>query len=96
MSGFGILMIIFATCLLLVGLYMFTGHKLGIFDYRPAFKNIDKAGWRKVGIGTIIVSIFIYIAFITHIMSINIIIYIITITIYIIITLLPSIYNASK
>lgn len=61
MSGFGILMIIFATCLLLVGLYMFTGHKLGIFDYRPAFKNLDKAGWRKVGIGTIIVSIFIYI-----------------------------------
>ena len=34
MSGFGILMIIFASIVLLVGLYMYTGHKLGIFEYR--------------------------------------------------------------
>jgi hypothetical protein len=61
MSGFGILMIIFATCLLLPGIYMATGHKLGIFDYRPGFKNLSKEGWKKVGIGTILVSIFVYI-----------------------------------
>ena len=39
---FGIFMIIFATCLLLPGIYMATGHKLGIFDYRPGFKNLSK------------------------------------------------------
>ena len=61
MSGFGILMLIFATCVLLVGLYMFTGHKLGIFDLRPAFKNLSIEGWKKVGKYTIIVSIFIYV-----------------------------------
>ena len=61
MSGFGILMIIFATVLLLVGIYMYTGHKLGIFDLRPAFKNLSIEGWKKVGKYTIIVSIFIFI-----------------------------------
>ena len=61
MSGFGILMIIFASALLLVGIYMFTGHKLGIFDLRPAFKNLSIEGWKKVGKYTIIVSVFIYI-----------------------------------
>lgn len=61
MSGFGILMIIFATALFLVGLYMYTGHKLSIFDYRPAFKNLTIEGWRKVGKYTIFVSIFIFI-----------------------------------
>ena len=61
MSGFGILMIIFATILFLVGLYMYTGHKLGIFDYRPSFKNLTIEEWKKVGKYTIIVSIFILI-----------------------------------
>lgn len=53
-------MIIFASVLLLTGLYMFTGHKLGIFDYRPAFKNLTISDWKKIGKYTIIVSIFIY------------------------------------
>ena len=61
MSGFGILMIIFASLLLLTGLYMYTGHKLRIFDYRPAFKNMNIEDWKKVGKYTIIVSIFIFI-----------------------------------
>ena len=60
MSGFGILMIIFASILLLTGLYMFTGHKLGIFEYRPAFKGLTINEWKKVGKYTIIVSLFIY------------------------------------
>ena len=33
-------LIIFAISLLLTGLYMYTGHKLGIFEYKPAFKNL--------------------------------------------------------
>ena len=49
MSGFGILMIIFASALLLTGIYMYTGHKLSIFDYRPAFKNVTREGWKKIG-----------------------------------------------
>ena len=60
LSNFGILMAIFATCVLLVGLYMFTGHKLGIFSLRPAFKNLTKDGWRKIGKWTMVVSFFIY------------------------------------
>lgn len=61
MSGFGILMLIFATCLLLVGLYMATGHKLGIMTARPAFKNLNKNEWKNIGKWVMIVSIFIYI-----------------------------------
>ena len=61
MSGFGILMLIFGGVLFLTGLYMFTGHKLGIFDCRPAFKNVTIEGWKNIGKYTIIVSIFIFI-----------------------------------
>lgn len=61
MSGFGILMILFASALLLVGLYMYTGHKLGIFEYRVAFRNITIDDWKKIGKYTMIVSIFVYI-----------------------------------
>ena len=56
MSGFGILMLVFATCVLLVGLYMFTGHKLGIMDYRAAFRNLSKAQWINIGKWTMISS----------------------------------------
>ena len=61
MSGFGIFMLIFATCLLLVGLYMFTGHKLGIMTERPSFKNLNKSEWKNIGKWTMIVSTFIYV-----------------------------------
>ena len=61
MNGFSILMFIFATCVLLVGFYMFRGHKLEIMTIRPAFKNLNKSDWTKIGKYTMIVSIFIYI-----------------------------------
>ena len=59
MSGFGILMLIFGGVLLLVGFYTSRGHKLSIFDYRPAFKNATIDDWKKIGKYTMIVSIFI-------------------------------------
>ncbi len=61
MSGFSILFIIFATCVLLTGLYMFTGHKLGIMTYRAAFKNLSKEEWKNIGKWTMISSILIYV-----------------------------------
>lgn len=60
MNGFSILMFIFATCVLLTGLYMFTGHKLGILDYRAAFKNLSIDQWKNIGKWTMISSSIIY------------------------------------
>ena len=60
MSESGILFLIFGTCVLLVGLYMFTGHKLGIFTMRPAFKNLSKDDWKNIGKWTMISSSVIY------------------------------------
>jgi hypothetical protein len=61
MSGFGILFLIFATCVFLTGLFMFTGHKIGMLEWRAAFKGLDKDGWKNIGKWTMITSIFIYI-----------------------------------
>ena len=61
MSGFGILMLIFAFSLLLVGIYMSKGHELKMIKWKAAFKGITIDGWKKVGKYTIIVSIFIFI-----------------------------------
>ena len=61
MSNFSILMFIFATGVLLVGLYMFTGHKLEIIAWKAAFKGLDIEGWKKVGKYTMLTSIIIYI-----------------------------------
>ena len=61
MSGFSILFFIFATCVLLVGFYMYRGHKLGIMDYRAAFRNLTKEKWINIGKWTMISSIVIYI-----------------------------------
>lgn len=60
MSSFGILMLIFATAVLLSGLFMHTGHKLEILTMRPAFKNLSINDWKKIGKYTVIVSFFIY------------------------------------
>lgn len=60
MNGFSILMFIFATCVLLIGVYMFTGHEVGILTARPAFKNLQKSEWKNIGKWTMIVSIFIF------------------------------------
>ena len=61
MSGFGILMLIFAAALLLTGIYMYTGHKLDIMTYRAAFKNTTISEWKRIGKYTIYVSIFVLI-----------------------------------
>ena len=61
MSGFGILMLIFATCVLLTGFYMFTGHKIGLLEYRAAFRNLTISEWKNIGKWTMISSIIIYI-----------------------------------
>ena len=53
-------MLIFATAVLLIGLFMYTGHKLEILTMRPAFKNLSISDWKKIGKYTMIVSIFIY------------------------------------
>ena len=60
MSNVGILMLIVATCILLVGLYMFTGHKLGIISWKAAFKNLTKEDWKNVGKWTMISSLLFY------------------------------------
>ena len=39
---------------------MFTGHKLGIFTMRPAFKNLSKDDWKNIGKWTMISSSVIY------------------------------------
>lgn len=61
MNGFSILMFIFATIVLLTGLYMYTGHKLGILEGRIAFKNLKIEEWKNIGKWTMITSIFIFI-----------------------------------
>lgn len=61
MYGFSILMFIFGLAVLLTGLYMFRGNRLGIMTLRPAFKNLKKEDWVKIGKYTMIVSIFIFI-----------------------------------
>ena len=60
MNGFSILMLIFGTCVLLVGLYMFTGHKVGLLEGRVAFQNLNKNEWKNIGKWTMISSLIIY------------------------------------
>ena len=59
MSGFGILMLIFAAALFLTGLYMHRGHKLNTLKWKAAFKNLTIDEWKKIGKYTMIVSIFV-------------------------------------
>lgn len=61
MSGFGILMLIFGTSVFLMGLYMFTGHKLDKLFWRPTYKNLKLSEWKNIGKWTMITSIFIFI-----------------------------------
>ena len=60
MNGFSTLMFIFATCVLLMGLYMYRGHKVGMLEWRAAFKNLNKDEWKNIGKWTMISSIFIF------------------------------------
>ena len=61
MGGFSILFLIFGTCVLLMGFYMYRGHALKIIAWRAAFKGLTKDGWINVGKWTMISSILIYI-----------------------------------
>lgn len=55
----GIFFLIFALCVLLIGLYMFTGHELNILTWRAAFKNLTVDKWKNIGKWTMISSLFI-------------------------------------
>ncbi len=57
MNGFSIFMFIFAACIFLTGIYMYSGHKLGILTGRPSFENLSKNEWKNVGKWTIFVSV---------------------------------------
>ena len=57
MNPISILFFIFGICLLLVGLYMFTGHKLDMVSWRAAYKGLKKEGWKNIGKWTMISSI---------------------------------------
>jgi uncharacterized membrane protein YfcA len=57
MNPISILFFIFGICLLLVGLYMFTGHKLEMVAWRAAYKGLKKEGWKNIGKWTMISSI---------------------------------------
>lgn len=59
MSGFGILFLIFGICTLLVGYYMFTGHKLETLTWKAPYKNLGIDQWKNIGKWTMITSIFI-------------------------------------
>ena len=54
-------MFIFASCVLLVGLYMYKGHKLSIMEWRVGFRNLSKDEWINIGKWTMISSIVIFI-----------------------------------
>lgn len=61
MNGFSILMFIFAISVFLVGLYMFTGHKIDMLSWRAPYQNLNADDWKKIGKYTMIVSMFIFI-----------------------------------
>lgn len=56
MNGLSILMFIFAICIFLTGLYMFTGHKLSIM-WQATFKHLTIDEWKNVGKWTMISSL---------------------------------------
>ena len=60
LNSLAILMFIFGTCVLLVGLYMYKGHKLGIMEFRVGFRNLKKEQWIKIGKWTMISSSIIF------------------------------------
>ena len=60
MSSLAILMFIFATCLILVGLYMYTGHSLDIMTQRVGFRNLTIKDWKNIGKWVMISSLSFY------------------------------------
>ena len=62
MSGFSILMLIFATLVLFAGIYIYTGHKNSLLLWKVYnLKSISKDYLKKIGKGTIFASMVIYI-----------------------------------
>jgi hypothetical protein len=59
----GIFILIFGFCVLLVGLYMYSGsgHPIKAITWRVPFKNLTKKEWKNIGKWTIISSIIIMI-----------------------------------
>lgn len=50
-------MFIFSFSILIVGLYMYWGHKLDILTMRAAYQNLTKDEWKNIGKWTMISSI---------------------------------------
>ena len=48
MNGFSVFMFIFGTCVLATGIYMYTGHEIGILKGRPAFKDLVIEQWKNI------------------------------------------------
>ena len=69
MNGFSILMLIFGICVFLVGLFMYTGHKIGLLTGRVAFRNLKTQEWVNIGKWTMITSIFIFLLAIIGLIS---------------------------
>lgn len=57
----GIFILIFGFCVLLSGLYMYSGegHSISALSWRAPYKNLNKKGWKNIGKWTMIVSLFI-------------------------------------
>ena len=60
MKEASIFIMIFSICILLVGIYMYRGHKIDSITWRAAYKNLTKDEWKNIGKWTIIVSLFIF------------------------------------
>ena len=57
MNPISILFFIFSICILLVGIYMFTGHEFKAVSWRAAYKGCKKEDWINIGKWTMITSI---------------------------------------
>ena len=57
MNGFSILMFIFFICVLLMGLYIYTGHDVKTLFWRAPYKNLTKKHWKNIGKWTMISSV---------------------------------------
>ena len=60
MSNFSILMFIFGVAVLLVGLYMATGHEMKMISWRYPFRNLTISEWKNIGKWTMISSSIIF------------------------------------
>lgn len=60
MSYASILFFIFGFCVLLMGFYMYTGHKVEMLAWKAAFKHLTKNEWKNVGKWTMVSSIIIF------------------------------------